>query len=346
IHSCAAAVPPATNPGVVLGAILGLAAQQGREKITLVTSPALRSFGAWLEQLLAESTGKEGKALIPVDQEQLTSPDRYGNDRLFVSLHLQGDTDEAQDRALAALEAAGHPVVRITLSDPYHLGQEMFRWEMATAVAGAIMGINPFDQPDVEATKTATRRLLSPDTPDRPSEAEPLWEEQGCRLFADPHNAAILSRAVEDNPSLARYLKAHLDRLTPGDYFALLAYIEMDDTCHRVLQAIRHAVRDAYRVATCLGYGPRYLHSTGQAHKGGPNNGLFLLITADDATDIPIPALPYTFGQVKAAQAQGDCQVLAERHRRLLRLHLSGDIVSRLKVLQQVITDAWEGTSK
>jgi transaldolase/glucose-6-phosphate isomerase len=341
VHSCAACVPPADNPGVVLGTIMGVLANHGRDKVTLMTSPGLWDFGAWLEQLLAESTGKDGKGLIPVDQEPIGAPAVYGNDRLFVYTRLASGVDQAQEAAVAALEAAGQPVVRITVNEPYQLGEEMFRWEVATAVAGAIIGINPFNQPDVEASKIATRKLTSEYEKSGTLPPEiPMLEAEGIKLFTDEKNAAALARSAGGAKTLAAYLKAHLNRLGAGDYCCISAYVEMNDTHQKPLQTIRQAVRDAKKVATCLGYGPRFLHSTGQAYKGGPNSGVFLQITCDDATDVPVPGRQYTFGVVKAAQARGDFEVLVERDRRALRVHLGSNVAASLATLQQAINQA------
>jgi transaldolase / glucose-6-phosphate isomerase len=341
VHSCAACVPPADNPGVVLGTIMGVLANNGRDKVTLITSPGIWDFGAWLEQLLAESTGKDGKGLIPVDQESLGAPGVYGNDRLFVYTRLANGADPAQDAAVEALEAAGQPVVRITVSDPYQLGEEMFRWEVATAVAGAIIGINAFNQPDVEASKIATRKLTSEYEKSGALPPEtPILEADGIKLFTDDKNAAALARSAGGTKTLAAYLKAHLNRLGAGDYCCISAYVEMNDTHQKPLRAIRQAVRDAKKVATCLGYGPRFLHSTGQAYKGGPNSGVFLQITCDNATDVPVPGRQYSFGVVKAAQARGDFEVLVERDRRALRVHLGSNVAAGLATLQQAINQA------
>ena len=334
--------PVDENPGVVLGTILGVAATEfGRDKLTIVSSPAIADLGAWLEQLVAESTGKEGKGLIPVDREPLGSPDVYGRDRLFVYVRLASAPDAAQDTAVAALERAGHPVVRIAMSDPYDLGAEFFRWEIATATAGAILGINPFDQPDVEASKTATRKLTDDYEQHGALPAETsIFAAEGIELFTDEKNAALLTAAVGTHPTLAAYLHAHLNRIEPGDYFALLAYLEMSPAHERVLQAIRHAVRDAKRVATCLEFGPRFLHSTGQAYKGGPNSGVFLQLTCTDRVDVPVPGRRYTFGVVKAAQARGDFQVLVDRSRRALRVHLGVDVAAGLRTLRAAVLAA------
>ncbi len=341
VEACAASVPVEHNPGALLGAILGTLGRDGRNKITLITSPAIFDLGAWLEQLLAESTGKQGIALIPVDREQLGPPEIYGDDRLFVYLRLAAEADTDQDAGVARLEAAGHPVVRIELRDRYDLGQEFFRWEFATAVAGSILGINPFNQPDVEASKVATRALTDAYEKQGALPAEsPIAEGDGIKLFADQRNAEALRRASGAERSAAALLAAHLSRLGPGDYFALLAYVAMNERHHALLQAIRHRMRDSKRVATCLGYGPRFLHSTGQAYKGGPDSGVFLQITCDDAVDLQVPGQRYSFGVVKAAQARGDFQVLEERGRRALRVHLAADVEAGLRTLLEWVKAA------
>jgi len=339
--ACSSCLPAEDNPGVVLGAILGVLAKNGRDKVTLVTSPRIHGFGAWLEQLLAESTGKEGKGLIPVDRERLGPVEVYGADRLFVYVRLDSEPDSLQDAAVEALERAGQPVVRIPVTDIYDLGQEFFRWEIGTAVAGSIIGINPFNQPDVEASKVATQKLTAEyeRNGSLPLEAA-ILEDSGIKMFTDEKNAAALGKTAGSDKSLAGYLRAHLKRLKPGDYFALLAYIEMNAAHEECLEKIRLAVRDKKRVATCLGFGPRFLHSTGQAYKGGPNTGVFLQITCDDGLDMPVPGQKYTFGVVKAAQARGDFRVLADRKRRALRVHLDADVQAGLATLQAAIRQA------
>ncbi len=329
---------PTSNPGVLLGAILGTAATKGCDKVTIITSSGISDLGAWLEQLLAESTGKQGHGIIPVDREALGAPNVYGNDRVFVYLRLQGDPDSSQDVKVSDLENAGHPVIRIAVADTYDLGQEFFRWEIATAVAGSIIGINAFNQPDVEASKIVTRELTSAyeKTGSLPAES-PVLEDGGVKLFTDPKNADALAKAVGNDRTLVGYLRAHLNRIKTGDYFALLGYIQMNDAHEAKLQEIRHELRDKKHVATCLGFGPRFLHSTGQAYKGGPNSGVFLQITCDDAVDLPVPEQKYTFGIVKAAQARGDFQVLAQRDRRALRVHLGKDLKAGLASLQAAI---------
>jgi transaldolase/glucose-6-phosphate isomerase len=339
-QACAAEVPAPANPGAVLGAILGTLGVRGRDKVTLFASPGIFDIGAWLEQLIAESTGKIGKGLIPVDREDIAAPARYGEDRIFVYLRLSSAPDAAQDRAVDALEKAGHPVVRIDLADVYGLGQEYFRWEIATAVAGSILGINPFDQPDVEASKVATRALTSEyeKTGSLPAE-KPVFQHDGIQLFTDDANWSALAKAAKEQ-SLTGILRAHLDRLDAGDYLALLAYIPMNGENEAALQRSRHRVRDARRVATCLGFGPRFLHSTGQAYKGGPNSGVFLQITCDHAQDLPVPGQKYTFGIVEAAQARGDFAVLTERKRRALRVHLPAGLRAGLAKLDAAIAAA------
>ena len=340
VRACGPEAAARDNPGVILGAVLGVAHAQHRDKITIVASPGIYDLGAWLEQLLAESTGKNGKGLIPVDRESPAKPETYGDDRLFVYLKLRSDRDSAQALAIDALARAGQPIVRILVNGVYDLGQEFFRWEIATAVAGSIIGINPFDQPDVEASKIATKKLTEEYEHSGSLPAEtPIFEAEGIKLFANEDNATALNAAI-GNRSLISYLKAHLDRLQPGDYFAMLAYIEMNDPHERKLQRTRLMVRDTKRVATCLGFGPRFLHSTGQAYKGGPNTGVFLQVTCDDAVDLPVPGQTYTFGIVKAAQARGDFEVLAERGRRALRVHLGADVNSGLSILELAIRAA------
>jgi transaldolase/glucose-6-phosphate isomerase len=318
------------NPGVLLGVLLGTLAKGGRNKITIVASPGISDLGAWLEQLLAESTGKEGKGLVPVDREQLGAPEVYGKDRVFVYARLESGADSAQDKAVEALAEAGQPVIRIVLKSAYDLGQEFFRWEVATAVAGSIIGINAFNQPDVEASKIATRKLTTEfeEKGSLPAE-KPTLVEDGISLFGATEAKTLDSAILE-----------HLNSLKDGDYFALLAYIQMNEEHEAALQAIRTSVRNKKHVATCLGFGPRFLHSTGQAYKGGPNTGVFLQITADDAEDLAVPGQKYTFGVVKAAQARGDLQVLVERGRRALRVHLGSDVGAGLAKLAAAIGKA------
>jgi transaldolase/glucose-6-phosphate isomerase len=334
VNVCGAGAAADVNPGVLLGAVLGTAANEGLDKITIISSPGIHDLGAWLEQLIAESTGKLGKGIIPVDREKLGKPEVYGNDRVFAYLRLETKPDKKQDAAVAALEKDGLPVVRIRVKNVYNLGQEFFRWEMATAVAGAIIGINAFNQPDVEASKIETKKLTSEyeSTGKLPPES-PFFEAEGLKFYADPKNAAALKGAA----TLRDVMKFHLDRINAGDYFGILGYITMSDGNEAALQAIRHRVRDAKKVATVLGFGPRFLHSTGQAYKGGPDTGVFLQITCDDKVDFPVPGQKYSFGVVKAAQARGDFAVLAERGRRAVRVHLGKNVKSDLAKLAKAV---------
>jgi transaldolase / glucose-6-phosphate isomerase len=321
VQACSPSQSVESNPGVVLGAILGSLALAGRDKVTIIASPRIRDLGAWLEQLIAESTGKIGKGLIPVDREPLGAPSVYGSDRVFVYERLENAPDPQQDTAVAALESAGHPVVRLSVPDIYHLGAEFFRWEIATAVAGSIIAVNPFDQPDVEAAKIATKKLTS------------AYEESGSL----PPESDVVQI---DDADLQSRLLAQFNSLRSGDYFGMLAYIQMNSAHEDALQETRRKIRDSKKVATVLGFGPRFLHSTGQAHKGGPNTGVFLQITCDDAKDVPVPGQKYTFGVVKAAQASGDLQVLRERGRRTLHVHLGSDVRAGLAQLAAAVERA------
>ena len=337
-HACAACVPAAENPGLALGALIGVCATAGRDKLTLVTSSGIRDFGAWLEQLLAESTGKHGKGVIPVDREPLGTPDVYGSDRLFVYLRLASEHDDHQDAQVTALANAGHPVARIDVDSVYELGGEFFRWEFATAVAGSIIGIDPFDQPDVEEAKVAARQLT--DAYEKAGWLPDLWpfyEGEGFGLFADEHNASEIRKAAHQDGSFDGFLRAHLGRVEPGDYVALLAYLPMTRENEWLLSEIRVLIRDRLRVATCVGFGPRFQHSTGQIYKGGPDSGVFLQITCHDSVELTVPGHSYTFGTVKEAQARADFDVLAKRERRALRAHLATEATEGLHALRDAI---------
>ncbi len=337
MRSCGPDVPPTENPGVMLGIALGAAALRGRDKATIFATPALSSFGAWAEQLFAESTGKHGKGLIPIDGEPIGRPEVYGDDRCFVDLALKGETDDAHEAKLKALEKAGHPVIRIVQNSLDHIGQEFFRFEIATAVAGAVIGINPFDQPDVEASKIKTRELTDAfEKSGKLPHETPVCSNGSLALFTDRKNAEALRKAGADG-SVDNWLKAHFARLGTGDYAAILAYIAHDEANLARLQPWRLALRDRRHVATCLEFGPRFLHSTGQAYKGGPDSGVFLQITADDARDLAIPGHRASFGVIKTAQARGDFDVLLERGRRALRVHLNGDLKSGLAALETAV---------
>jgi transaldolase/glucose-6-phosphate isomerase len=319
---------------------MGAAGKAGRDKVTILSSRKIADFGAWAEQLIAESTGKDGKGLIPIDGEPPGAPGVYGRDRFFIDLRTDGEADADHDTKLAALEQAGHPVARIALKSVDHIGQEFFRFEIATAVAGSVLGINPFNQPDVEAAKVKTRELTAAfeKTGKLPAEA-PLISTNEVELYTDEKNASALRKAGADG-DLGSWLKAHLGRAGDGDYVALLAYIERNRSHIEQLQQMRLAVRDRRHVATCAEFGPRFLHSTGQAYKGGPDSGVSLQITADDADDLPVPGQKASFGVIKAAQARGDFDVLTERGRRALRVHLKGDLEQALAMLDAAIRNA------
>lgn len=329
----------ASNPGVGLGLILGTAAAKfQRDKVTLVCSKSIYDLGAWLEQLLAESTGKEGRGLIPVDREPLLGPEKYGKDRVFAYIKFAGDNDEELEASMSAIEKAGQPLIRMVLNNLYDIGQIFFQWEIATAVAGSVIKIDAFNQPDVEASKVATRELTSEfeKSGALPPE-EPILEQDGMKLFTDKANAEAL---LKDGRTLGAVIRAHVDRLRAGDYFGLLAYIPMFRRHEEKLQEVREEILESKEVATVLGFGPRFLHSTGQAYKGGPNSGVFLQITCDEAEDLPVPQQKYTFGVVKAAQARGDFRVLAARKRRALRVHLGKDLAKDLERLRDLICAA------
>jgi len=330
----------AKNPAVSLGIILGDANKAGRDKLTFFTSPEIFDLGAWLEQLIAESTGKTGKGITPVDREPVGAPSVYSNDRVFAYIRLSSADNAKQDAAVDALAAAGHPVVRFTIDDIYELPAIFYLWEIAVAVAGSVMDINTFNQPDVEAAKIETRKLTDEYAKTgKLAEHTPILEADGIKLFADDKYAAKLAAAASDK-TLTAYVKAHLSQIKLDDYFASLAYIDMTQQHEDLIQDFRMKVRDDKKVATCLGFGPRFLHSTGQDYKGGPNSGVFLQITADHAADLEIPGAKYTFGVVIDAQAAGDLAVLQQRGRRALRVHLGKDVAAGLATLGKAVTEA------
>lgn len=311
IGACGANVPSRENPGVWLGVILGTLGNAGRDKVTIVTSPGLESFGLWAEQLIAESTGKQGKGLVPVAGEPLGMPNVYGNDRVFVYLRL----DDTLDKPVDALANSGQPVVYLDLGDKQDIGAEFFRWEMATAVAGALLEIDPFDQPNVQESKDNTKRVLQLYTANKSLQAPPpSWEGKTVSV--------TWAQQFDGADDLRENIAAFVKLAKPGDYVALMAYVEQDAETDQAFTSVRVAVRDALKIATTLGYGPRFLHSTGQLHKGGPNNILAIQITADDTVDLPVPGEPYTFSTLKRAQALGDWQSLVEHGRRGLQIHL------------------------
>ena len=304
-EACAASVPANDNPGAWLGAVMGALAQRGRDKLTLVTSPSIASFGLWVEQLIAESTGKEGRGIVPVASEPLSEPGVYGDDRFFVYLRVQDDDNGAPDEAMESIRAAGHPTVLLGLQDRYDLGAEFFRWEFATAAAGAVMGIQPFDQPNVQGAKDQTDKVLQE------------YESSGQLTPADTESSL-------------RGLMAHSN---PGDYAAIMAYIRPTAETDRALAHLRGSILARHRVATTVGYGPRFLHSTGQLHKGGPPTGVFLQLVGEHAADLPIPGAAYTFGVLADAQALGDLRVLQGLGRPVARITLGSDHASDIMKL-------------
>ena len=319
------------NTGGVLGGVMGALHKAGVDKLTFITSPSIGPLGAWLEQLIAESTGKEGKGILPVDGELPGSSDHYGSDRLFVYLKISGDT--TYDKMVSALEKEEKPVVRLELADLYDIAAEFFRWEVATAVAGHVMGINPFDQPNVESAKIQARRMLDEyRASGRLPLTTPILSNGGIEVYSDLP-ADSLSESIVNFLSLSK----------PGDYAALQAYVNPVPETALALGELRHVIRDKYHIATTVGFGPRFLHSTGQLHKGDGGNGLFIQITADDAQDLPIPDEPgkeassITFGVLKAAQAMGDRQELLDTGRRVIRFHLKGNVVEGIRLLKEAI---------
>ncbi len=338
--ACGPNVLATDNPGVRLGLLLGAAAEAGKDKLTLIASPEIAPLGAWIEQLIAESTGKLGKGIVPIDGEALDEPSRYGPDRVFVILDLESGRAAASESVLAELAAAGHPVVRLSVPSVEDIGREFFRWEVATATAGAVLGINPFDQPDVESAKIAARELtaayevhgsLPPD--------EAFFTDDGIGLFA---GQAYAARLVADagSQTLPALIRAHLSAIEEGDYFALLAFIARNRETSEALARIRQAVRSYSRTATCFGFGPRFLHSTGQLHKGGADNGVFLQIGCADASDLEVPGTNLKLGVVKTAQALGDYQVLSRLGRRVLRVQINEPLNDGLKRLEGVVREA------
>ncbi len=330
--ACGSGRPAGENPGVQLGALLGEAALHGRDKLTFFFSPEIAPLGSWIEQLVAESTGKEGRGILPIDGEPPLAPDEYGDDRLFILVSLEGPAREDLSGKAASLEAAGHPVVRINLSGKMDLGGEFYRWEMATAVCGVILGINPFDEPNVKESKEITRTLLD-EFGKRGAfgKITPRLEESGIELFADEN------LAVGDEAGLEGTLGSHFDRAKAGDYLAVLAYIQPTAEHREWLETIRRAAGSGRKNATTLGVGPRFLHSTGQFHKGGPNTGLFLQITCEDPVDLPIPGWTFGFSTLKNAQALGDYQALLRHGRRVVRCHITGDPATGLKNIAKAL---------
>ena len=340
VRACSSSVSARDNPGAWLGVTMAEAARAGRDKMTFVISPRVETFADWAEQLIAESTGKEGKGLVPVAREALGEPAAYGDDRLFVHMGLAGETEKGVERKLQSLEAAGHPVIWIELQDVLDLGKEFFRWEVATATAGALLGINPFDQPNVQESKDNTNRLLAQfGVQGKFVEDAPVVESEGVGLYCDATTRSSLERATKPR-AMTGYLAAFLGQARPGDYVAILAYLAPSGEHKALVESIRLRLRDALRLATTVGFGPRYLHSTGQLHKGGAANGLFIQITADDAEDLPVPGEPYSFSVLKQAQALGDLQSLQSKNRRVVRFHLGKSVQAGLERLAGVVETA------
>ena len=323
IQSCHASTRLPDNPGVELGVALAQSASQGRDKITLLTSKVLEPFGAWAEQLIAESTGKEGKGLVPVAAEPAGDPAVYGKDRVFVVMSYGRADNNDLVKASAALESAGHPIVRIFLKELADLGPEFLRWEVATATVGWFLGIDPFDQPNVQESKDRTQELL-----------------------ASFKKSGRLPEPLAPPASLEAALAAHLGQVRAGDYVAILAYMDPTPANEAVLQGARLKIRDRLAVATTLGWGPRFLHSTGQLHKGGPNNGVFIQLTVDDEADLKIPGEPYSFSVLKQAQALGDLMSLQSKGRRALRVHLKAPVTQSLKAFSQAVDQALQAKVK
>ncbi|MFQ5520020.1 MAG: bifunctional transaldolase/phosoglucose isomerase, partial [Candidatus Methylomirabilia bacterium] len=334
---CSPTTAIAQNPGVALGIIMGTAARSGRDKLTLITGPRLRPFGLWIEQLIAESTGKRGTGIVPIAGEPLGTPELYGDDRLFVRLRLHGGDPEEHDRdgKVERLRSAGHPIVNIRLVEPLGIGAEFVRWEIATATAGALLGINPFDEPNVQQAKDATKGLLGRYA------AEGRLPAPGPRLSVDgiglAFDSAISEQMGDPGTDPIEALRRFLELIQPGDYVGLLAYFPRDASLEERLAALRLALRNRARVATMFGYGPRYLHSTGQLHKGGQNSGVFLLFTADPETDVAIPGERYSFGILELAQALGDFASLRATGRRAVRIHLPRPAAAALDRICTVI---------
>lgn len=329
-HACDSCVPVDRNPGLVLGAILGELALKGRDKVTFVVSKEVATLGLWLEQLIAESTGKEGKGLLPVSDEPLMAPACYGSDRLFVNIKVDGGADDGIEAKLRKIADAGHPVVTIVMADLYDLGQEFFRWEVATATAGALLGINAFDQPNVQESKDNTNRLLDEVKGGGKLQVEsPSFQADGISIYGDV-----------SGDSLAGVFKTFFARSKPGDYVPFMAYLPMTEDTDKKIASIRASVLEKLHLTTTFGYGPRFLHSTGQYHKGGPNTGLFVQLTAGDTSDAAIPGKGFGFSVFKRAQALGDIEALRKHDRRVIRVDLGRDILVGLDKLEKAIRDA------
>ncbi len=336
-HSAGASIHAQANPAVSLGAALGALQKSGRDKVTFVVSPPIATFGLWVEQLIAESTGKESTGLVPVCDEPVGAPQVYGNDRIFVYLRLDDEADPSQDAAVEALEKSGAPVVRIAVAEPLDLGDEFMRWEIATATLGAVLGIDAFDQPNVQESKDNTGRLLKEFERTHALPNEKPTAEHGALALYCPSST---KKQIGSDADFDALLKGFIHLAKPGDYFATMAYVMPSLAVEREIGKIRIAVRDRLKIATTFGYGPRFLHSTGQLHKGGPNTGLFLQITQDHDDNPPIPGAPYGFATLNQAQYLGDYEALQNHGRRVIRVHLHGDPDTAMVALRHAIADA------
>lgn len=329
-HACDTCVPVGNNPGLALGAAMGELALKGKDKVTFIVSKKVRTLGLWLEQLIAESTGKEGKGILPVSDEPVLNPEDYGKDRFFVYIRLKDDADTEMENRVRKLGDAGHPTVTIEMADLYDLGQEFFRWEVATAVAGAVIGINAFDQPNVQESKDNTNALLAEvKSSGKLPEETPAVQDGDLKVYG-----------LVSGETLPEVLKFFLSLARPGDYVPFMVYTPMSEEVDKRLASIRTTIQQRLNLVTTFGYGPRFLHSTGQYHKGGPNTGLFIQLTADDVVDAPIPGQPYSFSVFKRAQALGDLEALKKHDRRVIRIHLGKNLLNGLDKLDQAVKTA------
>jgi len=343
MEACGPNVRPEDNPAMELGAVMASLARSGRDKLTLILSPEISSFGSWIEQLVAESTGKHGLGILPVDGEPIGDPCVYGEDRFFV--YVKVGARSVWDEQVATLERHGFPVVTIIMDDIYDLGAEYYRWMMATATACAVLGINPFDQPNVQESKDNTKQLIKDyEQKGCLPEVQPVVECSGIKVYCNEFSTAGAGDELVSNPDdqtlLSEYLRAHLMRFKKGGYFALLAFLPPLPQVDAALEQIRVILRDKYFAVCTKGYGPRFLHSTGQYHKGGPRNGVFIQLTADSEEDAPIPGEKYTWAILSASQALGDFRALASKSNPILRLHLGSDVVGGLQIVVDAVRRA------
>jgi glucose-6-phosphate isomerase len=333
--SCDQDIPTLDNPGVSLGAMIGTAERNGRNKLTFIMSPSIQAFGYWVEQLIAESTGKEGKGLIPVTGEALGAPDVYGDDRVFVHMYLSADDNKDSVQKLQALEKAGHPIIRICVTDKIALGGEYYRWEVATAIAGAVIGINPFNEPNVAEGKKNTNDILEDRKKTGAFKKPDLLLRENEILISGSDKVKQLGD--KGHIPLKDFVQEFIDLIHPGDYISLLCYFEETGSRSEALQGWRMQLRDEVRVATTFAYGPRYLHSTGQLHKGGPPTGAYIILTGDNGGPLPIPGQSFGFDVLNEAQGLGDFRSLSDKGRRVLYIQLGKDIDKGIKDLLQLV---------